>query len=457
MEKLIIPEFNQIEKIYKNDLTKNTLIQRIKLTFSRTIFCLYNLIDGTSTGLERNDINGLINPLLWEFGHVIFFWQEMTCKYLNIQTEKLPNNIYDSALINREDRWTAKLCNIKKLNNIYISTLKTIIEYIKNNKLNNINSYLIQLSQLHNEMHIESFIFSHQVLMKPICNLTLKNIINSKKYRYIKERLNGLLEYPIHDQKLSDFDILNDIEFIKVKSAYLNQGFSKTGFSFDNERPSFSTNIESFNVSKYCITNYQYLQFVSFDGYDKKKYWSDKGWEWKENNSLSYPKYWFKDNNIFYEKIFDKKIKLRLNNPVTHISHFEASAYCKWKGGRLLKEKEWEYLSNQFKNKNQKKNAILDYQTCGTISVLKDPNINDFGIVGLFGNVWEWCQEYIYPYDNFEIDPIYREMSYPTFNKKRICRGGCWAVPKELITSTYRNAQVDGCTWQYIGFRIAKD
>ena len=147
-ENLIISKFNQIEKIYKNNITKNILIKRIRATFSRTMLCLYNLIDGTITGLERNDNKGLTNPLLWEFGHVIFFWQEMTCKYLNIDTKKLPKHIYDSALINRENRWKAKLWNIKKLNNIYVTTLRTIIEYIKNNKLNNINSYLIQLSQL---------------------------------------------------------------------------------------------------------------------------------------------------------------------------------------------------------------------------------------------------------------------------------------------------------------------
>ena len=65
------------------------------------------------------------------------------------------------------------------------------------------------------------------------------------------------------------------------------------------------------------------------------------------------------------------------------------------------------------------KNAHLNYskqtKTRSTISVLEDKNENNLGIMGLFGNCWEWCEEPIYPYNGFIIDPVYREMSYPWF------------------------------------------
>ena len=41
-------------------------------------------------------------------------------------------------------------------------------------------------------------------------------------------------------------------------------------------------------------------------------------------------------------------------------------------------------------------------------------------------------------YDGFIIDPVYREMSYPFFGYKRICRGGAWCVPDYLVTKSYR-------------------
>ena len=50
------------------------------------------------------------------------------------------------------------------------------------------------------------------------------------------------------------------------------------------------------------------------------------------------------------------------------------------------------------------------------------------GVYGLYGNYWEWCEDPIYPYDGFVIDPVYREMSYPFFGFKKICRGGVWCT-----------------------------
>ena len=70
------------------------------------------------------------------------------------------------------------------------------------------------------------------------------------------------------------------------------------------------------------------------------------------------------------------------------------------------------------------------------------------------GNIWEWCEEVFYPYPNFTIDYIYREMSYPFFGEKKICRGGCFCVNDYLINPKYRNAQDPGCQIQYIGFRV---
>ena len=40
---------------------------------------------------------------------------------------------------------------------------------------------------------------------------------------------------------------------------------------------------------------------------------------------------------------------------------------------------------------------------------------------------------------------------------KKICRGGCFAVPEYLIHSKYRNAQMPECRIQFIGFRVCKD
>ena len=98
----------------------------------------------------------------------------------------------------------------------------------------------------------------------------------------------------------------------------------------------------------------------------------------------------------------------------------------------------------------------IDYLNGGILPVDYYDEVDEFPVKQLIGNVWEWCEEVIYPYDGFIIDPVYREMSYPFFGHKRICRGGSWACPSILINSRYRNAQMPDCRFQFTGFRIVK-
>ena len=99
-------------------------------------------------------------------------------------------------------------------------------------------------------------------------------------------------------------------------------------------------------------------------------------------------------------------------------------------------------------------NNIHNY--CINVDLYENGANND-SVNQLIGNVWEWCYEEIYPYNNFTIDYVYREMSYPYFGKKKICRGGCFCVNDFLINSKYRNAQLPDCRTQFIGFRICSD
>jgi len=452
---------------YNNELSKEIIQERIKLRkwtinkdqFIKELidtFSLTNILYGNITNLSTHDFinpllyshnNDFINPLLWEYGHILFFWEHLIFKNLN---NNINNNIitnsdyYDSFKISRVNRYKLLECNKLLSYNIIKEQmdkkLEFIIENIKNEKFDSF--YLIRLGQLHQEMHIESILYSIQLLyfsMKPEIIVGVEN---------------------------NDI-ILKDIEMIEIEQGILNQGVdnSTTQFYFDNEHPQFQVNIEKFKVSKYCITNGMYLEFVLNQGYNTKDYWLEEGWNWLKNNQYMYPIYWKYENNYWY--ILDnlnlginsikcnKFIPLQMNHPVVNISWYEAMAFCKWKGVRLLKESEWEYIAKDYDNNTTLENANLDYNIKCCISVLEDKNVNRNGIVGLFGNCWEWCLEPIYPYDGFIIDPVYREMSYPYFGSKRICRGGAWSTPSILITPTYRNAQAPDCNIQYIGFRVA--
>jgi len=443
---------NQLYKILqmkKNQANKEELIDKLSITNKLTKDILKPLSEGK---IIKNDSFENINPLHWEFGHVVYFWIENTIRLLDYPIENTLKNeyIFDSFKINKETRFnsSSEIDSIDIITNCYDSIiLKTVIELYQlqtfKNRVDPIASYLINLSLLHNHMHLESFCFSLQSLNqpKPISDHFFNNTLKSE----------------------------NNYEnnFIKIKGGFFVQGWTDcdNNFTFDNERPSFLVTVNDFSVSKYQVTQGQYIKFINSGGYNEDKYWCQEGYKWKKENNIKLPLYWkyIASSGKIMKLKWNLLEEINDNEPMCHISWYEANAYCRWANCRLPTESEWEYMAtNGGKTKfpwgdNLPNNeyANLNYYYDGPMPInYYEKGNNKDGVQQLFGNVWEWCQESIYPYNGFEIDPVYKEMSYPFFGFKKICRGGAWCVPDYLINSKYRNSQDPDCRIQYIGFRV---
>ena len=404
-------------------------------------------------GIEKSTLEEH-NPLLWEAGHPIFFIEKHCLRYLYPENDypykpdKFYNNLYDSFVIPIEFRSKVQLPSFNDITIYYLEIQEKIIRYLDSfpdDQMNPTYYYMLMLVLLHLHMHLESYLFTNQLTYK----------VNP----FIDTNLKITIEEPV------------PLEFIKIEGGTFWQGYfdkcNKIGF--DNEKPSFKSTIDTFLVSKTLITNHMFVKFIEEGGYFNDSLWSFNGKLWKNNKLLNNsPLYWKKLRGEWYIDYFDKLIKLKNigNYPVIHISWYEAEAFAKWKGCRLITESEWEYIAT---NKSESyypwgdseeklKDCNLDYNQQWITSVNYNSELtkNNWGVTQLIGNCWEWCQENIYPYDKFTIDPLYREMSYPFFGYNKICKGGSWCVPNYLITSSYRNAQSPDTRKQYIGFRLAK-
>ena len=87
---------------------------------------------------------------------------------------------------------------------------------------------------------------------------------------------------------------------------------------------------EPFWLSKYPVTNSQYARFIQDGGYARQEFWSDEGWQWVTNERVAVPALW--RNPEFNAP----------NQPVVGVSWWEAEAFCKWAGGVLPGEQQWE-------------------------------------------------------------------------------------------------------------------
>ncbi len=389
-----------------------------------------------------------INPLLWQVGHVVFFYLNLIVKNIKVFHSIEINNLkkyiqfYDSFLTPLNNRKGELLIPYYLLINYYNEICNMLIIYLNNDEyqFTNKESYLIMLGILHNEMHNEAFIFTKLSIDNQIAFDLSNNISNN---------------------------IINSLEFINYDSNDFIQGSldDKDYLIFDNEMPRFKTYVNKFKISKYPITEHMYLSFIKNGGYLKDEYWCRNGLIWRKTNNIELPLYWLQNNGCYYKKINSKLIGVDTNLPIIHISYYEAKAFCKWMGVRLPTETEYEYVAtNMGKTKFPWGDKTPNDNLCNLNykNYIKPVNYykngdNNNKISQLIGNIWEWCEESIYPYNGFKIDPVYREMSYPFFGFKKICKGGCFAVPDFLIHPRYRNAQYPDCRIQFIGFRVCKD
>jgi len=495
--------------------------------FDKILISISPIIDSRFTGKEqtKNINDQSVNTIIWQFGHLILFYlnncirllknadllkenKEIIQKiiyYLSTDLKKAPHikyyDYFDSFMTPQTTRMKyIKHLDIKNLRNAYTLIIQLLNVYLDNDILNNkeeyinsVDGYLIMLGIMHNDMHYEAMLFTQRYIgyPKPINFNTIYS-----------EKQNNATNSHIQSK--------DSILFINIKGGYFKQGIDinanrntnhnsilnnnkdlKSQFSFDNERPAFDVNLDDFIVSKYPITEGQYLEFVNDNGYLNKKFWCQEGWEWIQTHKIEHPIDWvyseiFDTSNIdfkdvlVYKKKWYKKWKHGTNvideyskKPMYGMSWYEAKAYCRWANVRLLTESEWEYLAtnggttlypwgkekptNEFCNINYTNGAVVNvdyFNETETSQLCKGDNKD--GVSQLIGNVWEWCDDVIYPYDGFKIDIVYREMTYPFMGRKRICRGGCWATSDYLITSTYRNAQDPKCCIQWIGFRVCQ-
>ena len=226
-------------------------------------------------------------------------------------------------------------------------------------------------------------------------------------------------------------------EILPVQGGKITMGRDDSDplYGWDNEYGSLSVEVASFQASKYLVSNAEFLEFVSSDGYDQQKYWTEEGWAWKNYQRANMPRFWLKDESGNYLlRCMASIIKMPWNWPV-EVNYLEAKAFCNWKTEqtgkaiRLPSEEEWLLLRDSLVSTDQpdwdKAPGNINLEHYSSSCPVDRFAFGDF--YDVIGNVWQWTETPIYPYPGFKIHPIYDDFTVPTFDgRHNLIKGGSW-------------------------------
>ena len=240
--------------------------------------------------------------------------------------------------------------------------------------------------------------------------------------------------------------------------------------AYDNERPQYQVELRPFLIDRTAVTNGQYLDFISDDGYDRQELWSDAGRQWVTETGAVAPKHWFRDGDSWFHRIMDVTRAVDPTRPVCHVCYHEAEAFAKWSGKRLPTEFEWEAAASWDPSTNSargfpwgdsapdSKLANVDQLSFDIAPVdTYDRNVSPIGCYGMIGDTWEWTSSDFGGYPGFESFP-YKEYSEEFFGAEyKVLRGGSWATRPGAIRNSFRNWDYPIRRQIFSGFRCARD
>ena len=243
------------------------------------------------------------------------------------------------------------------------------------------------------------------------------------------------------------------LEPIEIPAGPFERGAPGDRFSFDNERPRHVVDLPSFKIGRTAITNATFLNFVEGGGYQRREWWSDEGWSWKEDYDITHPQGWAAGPDGWRQWRVDGAAPLHPAEPVVHLSWFEADAFARAHGARLPTEAEWEKAATWTQPRFSRR-PNLDQTGLGPHPVGAGPA----GVpLGMLGDTWEWTATEFDGYPGFVAHP-YREYSEVFFRKGYyVLRGGSWATRARVANPTFRNWDLPQRRQIFSGVRLAWD
>jgi ergothioneine biosynthesis protein EgtB len=238
-------------------------------------------------------------------------------------------------------------------------------------------------------------------------------------------------------------------EWIGFEGGLVEIGHHGSGFAFDNEGPRHKVWLEPFALMDRLVTNGEWSAFVEDGGYQRPEFWLADGWATVRRENWQAPLYWTRDQEGQAWTAFTLcgKRPIDPDEPVCHVSHYEADAYARWAGKRLPTEAEWETAAAQHATGPQPPLSVRPRAAEGSE-----------GLRQMLGEVWQWNVSAYLPYPRFRpAEGAVGEYNGKFMSGQVVLRGAACITPQDHARITYRNFFPPAARWAFSGLRLADD
>jgi 5-histidylcysteine sulfoxide synthase/putative 4-mercaptohistidine N1-methyltranferase len=222
---------------------------------------------------------------------------------------------------------------------------------------------------------------------------------------------------------------------VKIAGGPVNLGkdYADTIYGWDNEYGQHQADVEEFQAAKFLVSNQEFLAFIEAGGYQQDRFWQAEGLKWRQFTGARHPTFWVQQDNGWQLRLMTEQVAMPWNWPV-EVNYHEAKAFCNWKAEqsgepvRLPTEDEWYRLYDhagleELGSEQTQANIHLDYAA----SACPVDRFAHGDLFDVIGNVWQWTETPVYPFDGFRVHPIYDDFTTPTYDgRHNLIKGGSW-------------------------------
>ncbi|NIM25762.1 MAG: ergothioneine biosynthesis protein EgtB [Nitrosopumilaceae archaeon] len=422
---------------------KNPILEQFRETRNRTLELVKTL--------EKDDFvvqtAFYMSPPKWHIGHVSWIYEAIMSKldknyeFYSKEFSEYLNSYYQQFGV-PHDKGVRGIISRPTIDQIfeYFNHINQRVEnFIKSKSLTKEEIRLIIMGFHHECQHQELLVYDLQHLL-------------ADQYKPVKK-----------EEKPNPIPI--ETKSVQIDGGIYTMGYNGQDYCYDIELPEHKVFLNDYQIDAFPITNKQYLEFMEDGGYDSYKYWLSDGWEKVKKNEWESPMYWEKVDEHWMVRDFLGLRKINPNEPVCHVSYYEADAYCKWADKRLPTEAEWEKAALWNKSKQEKTifpwgneyptsnhANLLESHIWGVTEIGSYPSgTSHYGCHQMLGDVWEWTSSEFVGYPGFKTG--FDEYNDKWFTNQKVLRGGSFGTPKMSIRGSYRNFFRLDERWLFSGFR----